>query len=126
MKFVLLTDESRVTLDGPDGWSKEWVYNGDCCTTRIRRQQGGGGVMIWDGIIGDELVGPFRVPAVLKLTSVTYCQFLKNALELWLDDVPLSKLKTIIFMHDNASFHAAKATTTFLKSFGFTVAVKRS
>ena len=46
------------TLDGPDGWSKGWVYNSDCCPTRMRRQQGGGGVMIWGGIIGDELVGP--------------------------------------------------------------------
>ena len=72
--------------------------------------------MIWSGINGDELVGLFRVPVGLKLTSVTYWQFLNNALKPWLDDVPLSKPKKIIFMHDDAPFHAAKATTTFLKS----------
>ena len=75
--------------------------------------------MIWGGIIGDELVGPFRVPEGVKLTSVTYCEFLKNVLEPWQDDLPLSQLKKIIFMHDNAPSHAAKATTTFLKSLGF-------
>ena len=43
MKHVLFTDESRATLDDPDGWSRGWVIRGDQCPTRIRRQQGGGG-----------------------------------------------------------------------------------
>ena len=119
MNLVLLTDESRATLDDPDGWAKGWVYNGDTCHARMRRQQGGGGVMLWTGIIGDELVGFFRVPDGLKLTAATYFEFLKKALEPWLDDFPLSRLKTIVFMHDNATLHAAKATTAFLKSLGF-------
>ena len=96
-------------------WAKCWVYNGETCHTRMRRQQGGGGVMIWAGIIGDELVGPFRVPDGLKLTAATYCEFLKTALEPWLDDLPLSRLKRVVFMHDNAPSHAAKATTAVLK-----------
>ena len=75
--------------------------------------------MIWDDIVRDELVGPFRVSESVKLTSVTYCEFLKNVLEPWQDDLPLSELKKIIFMHDNAPSHAAKGTTTFLKSLGF-------
>ena len=119
MNLVLLTDELRATLDDPDGWAKGWVYNGDTCHTRMRRQQGGGGVMLWAGIIGDELVCLFRVPDGLKLTAATYFEFLKKALEPWLDDLPLSRLKTIVFMHDNATLHAAKATTAFLKSLGF-------
>ena len=63
MKCVLFTDESRATLDGPDGWSKGWVFDGDQCPTRMRRQQGGGGDMIWASIVGDELFGPVRVPS---------------------------------------------------------------
>ena len=47
MKFVLITDASRATLDGPDGWAKGWVYNGEQAPMRLRHQQGGGGVMIW-------------------------------------------------------------------------------
>ena len=57
MKFVLFTDECRATLDGVNGWSKGWVFNGDECPTRMRWQQGGGGIMIWGGIIADKLVG---------------------------------------------------------------------
>ena len=119
MKHVLFTDESRATLDGPDGWSRGWVIRGDQCPTRIRRQQGGGGVMLWAGIVGDELVGPFRVQEGVKLTSNTYCQFLKSFLEPWLEEVPLSRLRNLIFMHDNAPSHAAKATTQYLGSIGF-------
>ena len=58
MKMVLFTDDTRATLDVPDGWGKGWVGN----NIRFRRQQGEGGFMIWAGIIGDELVGPVRVP----------------------------------------------------------------
>ena len=86
----------------------------------MRRQQGVGGVMIWAGIIGDELVGPFRVPDGLKLTAATYCEFLKTALEPWLDDLPLSRLKSERqFSCTTTPSHAAKATTTVLKSLGF-------
>ena len=119
MKFVLFTDESRASLDGPDGWAKGWVFNSDNCPNRMRRQQGGGVVMIWGGIIGNAIIGPFRVPEGLKLSSATYWQFPKNSLEPWLDNLPLATLKKIIFMHDNAPSHAAKATTQFLHSLGF-------
>ena len=119
MKHLLFTDKSRATLDGPDGWSRGWVIRGDQCPTRIRRQQGGGGIMLWVGIVGGELVGPFRVQEGVKLTSHTYCQFLKSFLEPWLEDVPLSRLRNLIYMHDNAPSHAAKATTQYLKSIGF-------
>ena len=65
---------SRATLDGPDGWSRGWVIRGHQCPTRTRRQQGGGGVMLWTGIVVDDLVGPFSVQEGVKLTSHTYCQ----------------------------------------------------
>ena len=54
-----------------------------------------------------------------KLTSHTYCQFLKSFLEPWLEDVPLSRLRNLIYMHDDAPSHAAKATTQYLESIGF-------
>ncbi len=36
--------------------------NGHPVPTRLRRQKGGGGVMIWAGTLGSEMAGPFRVP----------------------------------------------------------------
>jgi hypothetical protein len=65
----------------------------------MRRQQGGGRVMICGRIIGNAIIGPFRIPEGLKLSSATYCPFLKNSLEPWLDNLPLARLKKIIFMH---------------------------
>ncbi len=39
MEYVLFTDESRATLDGPDGWAKGWVIKGYPAPVRLRRQQ---------------------------------------------------------------------------------------
>ena len=51
-EVVMFTDECRATHDWPDGWSKGWVANGSNRPIRVRRQQGGGGIMFWAGIIG--------------------------------------------------------------------------
>ena len=77
---VLFTDESRTTLDGPDGWMSGWLLNGTTPQSKIRRQQGGGGVMIWAGIINNQIVGPFRVPdgVTMCAKSYTYVDFLKK------------------------------------------------
>ena len=99
---VLFTDEARATLDGPDGWAKVWKPNGAPTPYRIRRQQGGGGVMFWAGNIGEELVGPFRVPEGVKLPSNAYTAFLDDHLSPWLEDLPLSRRFQTVFMHDHA------------------------
>ena len=97
MKMVLFTNETRATLDGPNGWGKGWDGNGQERYTHFRRQQGRGGVIIWAGIIGDELVGPVRVPEGVKITSAAYCQLLESVLLPWLEDVPLLKRCKLIF-----------------------------
>ncbi|EER03531.1 Transposable element Tc3 transposase, putative [Perkinsus marinus ATCC 50983] len=66
---VLWTDESRATLDGPDGWVRGWIMDRTACPSRSKRQQGGGGVMIWAGIIEGKVVGPVRVQQGVKMNS---------------------------------------------------------
>jgi transposase len=119
MKMVLFTDETRATLDGPDGWGKGWVGKGQERHIRFRRQQGGGGVMIWAGMIEYELIVPVRVPDGVKITSAAYCQLLESALLPWLEDETLQKRRRLIFQHDNAPSHSAKATQAFLSSIRF-------
>ena len=63
---------------------------------RLRRQQGGGGVMFWAGIIGDVLIGPVKVQEGVKLDSKRYCEFIDSALSDWLDDLPLEQRRKII------------------------------
>ncbi len=74
-KQSCLLMSGRATLDGPDGWSSGWLVDGHHVPTRMRRQQGGGGVMFWAGIMGRELVGPFRVPEGVKMTSAKVYSF---------------------------------------------------
>ena len=53
--------------------------DGSSVATSVQQEldvkQGGGGVMLWAGIVEDEVVGPFRLEEGVKLTSQTYCQF---------------------------------------------------
>ncbi len=115
---VLFTDECRATLDGPDGWSSGWLVNGHPVPTRLRRQQGGGGVMIWAGILGSEMVGPFRGPDSVKMTSARYVEFLTDHFLLWYRKKNHAFQNKMIFMQDNAPSHAAKNTIDSLIAMG--------
>ena len=72
---VMFTDECRATLDGPGGFSRGWVLNKLDIPVRVRRQQGGGGVIFWAAILGSKLIGPFKVPDRVKMTAFTYTDF---------------------------------------------------
>ena len=76
--------------------------------------------MFWAGIIDDTLVGPFMVEEGVKLTSKSYCDFLEVNLCGWLEDVPLTLRKKLVFMQEVTPSHNAKATKEFLKTIGFT------
>lgn len=116
---VLFTDETRATLDGPDGWSKGWVVYGGYRHRRFRRQQGGGGIMIWAGIIGGIMVGPWKVPDGVKMTADNYIAFLREHFEPWFKKQRVAFKRTMIFMQDNAPSHSAKKTIEYLQQLGF-------
>ena len=112
---VLWTDEMRVTVDGPHGWARGWISTGHRAPLPLRHQQGGGGVLVWAGIIKDELVGPFRVEDGVKLNSQSYCQFLEDTFfKQWYRKKSASFKKNMIFMQDNAPSHASKYSTAWL------------
>lgn len=116
---VIWTDEMRATLDGPDGWARGWIAEGTDAPPRLRRQQGGGGVMIWAGIIKNELIGPFRVAEGVKMDSANYCKFLGENFLPWLKTKTAAQRKKMMFMHDNAPSHASKFTAEWLASRGY-------
>ena len=111
---VIFTDESRWTLDGPGGWSKGWILDDRTAPITKRRQQDGGGIVIWTGIVGNKLIGPFKVDDGVTLTSETYCKFLSNTFFKWYRSQKRSSKANYVFMHENAPSHAANATTQFL------------
>ena len=118
-EHVLSTDASRATLDGPDGWMSGWLLNGTKPQSRIRRQQGGGGVMIWAGIINDAIVGPFSVPDGVKMNAKSYVEFLKKNFLPWYRKQQLALKRKMIFMHDNTPSHAARYTCDAISKFRF-------
>ena len=113
-EYVLFTDECRASLDGPDDWRRGWFSAAHGRPHLLRRQQGGGSVMFWAGIVGNELVGPFRVEDGVKMTAIVYIDFLKKNFVPWHKSKHLAFRKTFVFMHDNAPSHAARLTTGYL------------
>ena len=114
-KNVVFTDECWATLNGPDGWS----LNCRPVESQIRRQQGGGGVMFWAGIKGNEIIGPFRVPQGVKVDSKGYCQLLTDFFIPWLEDQTLMERKSLVFQQDNAPAHKSRYTQSWLMDHGF-------
>uniref|UniRef100_A0A8C5MML4 Tc1-like transposase DDE domain-containing protein n=1 Tax=Leptobrachium leishanense TaxID=445787 RepID=A0A8C5MML4_9ANUR len=111
---VLFTAECCATLDGPEGCG--WLVDGHPVPTRLQCQQGCGEVMFWAGIMGRELVGPFRVPEGVKITSAKYVEFLTDHFLPWYRNYAFCN--KIIFMHDNAPSHAAKNTSASMAAMG--------
>lgn len=74
--------------------------------------------MIWAGIIGSELVGPFRVKDGVKMNSEAYCNFLDENLMPWLQRKRAAFRKEIIFMQDNAPSHSSRYSKGWLESKG--------
>ena len=112
---VIFTDECCATLDWPDSW----IIEGESIPVRLRRQQGARGVMFWARIVGNKLIGPFRVSERVKLDSQFYVKFLSDNFFAWYKSQSRSFKMKCIFMHDNAPAHASRLTAEFLapKSF---------
>ena len=60
--------------------------------------------MIWAGIIGNELVGPFKVEDDVKIDLAGYTQFLEKNLTPWMKKKSAAFNKKIVFMQANGSF----------------------
>ena len=90
-------------LMAPDGWMSGWLLNSTKPQSRIRRQQGGGGVVIWAGIMND-------VPDGVNMNAKSYVEFLKKNFLPWYRKQQLALKRKMIFMHDNSPSHAALYT----------------
>lgn len=76
-----LTDETRVTLDGPEGWGCSWITTGHRAPLAIRCQQSGNGVLAWIAVIKDDL---FLLKMDLELSSnpaATFWRYFPQAME---------------------------------------------
>lgn len=100
-------------------WTECWGFvDGHHVPTRLQCQQGGGGLMFWARIKGKELVGHFRVPRGVKMTSVKHLECLTDHFLPWYTKNNRAFQSKIIFMSDNAPSHAAKNTSASLAAMG--------
>lgn len=60
-------------------------------------------VNVWLGVVGDELIGPYLLPA--RLNSENYLIFLQEVLPGLLENVPLPIRREMIFQQDGAPAH---------------------
>ena len=102
---VVFSDESRFTLDGPDGYSAHWQDTRKCGRWRSSRRFGGGSVMVW---------GAFSYRGKTELVFVDgnmdsskYCSILDTNLIPFIGDV---HPRGAVFQQDNASCHTSEYT----------------
>ena len=67
-----------------------------------------GRVMFWAGIVGDKLIGPFRVPDGVKLDSQSSVYLLCDNFFAWYKSQSRSFKLKCIFMHDNAPAYVSR------------------
>ena len=96
-------------------FSRGWVLKKLDIPVRLRRQQGGGGVMFWAAILGAKLIGPFKVPDGVKTTAFTYTEFLEQNLIPEIHLLQPGLHDNFVFMHDNAPSHASLMARVFLR-----------
>ncbi|KAG2919704.1 hypothetical protein PC115_g10046 [Phytophthora cactorum] len=88
-EHILEPDEKKLNLDGPDGFKYYWRDMRRPAPAYVRRQNGGGSVMVW---------GAFSAAGKSKLAILRGCQNSDFASQ-----------------QDNASIHASRETKQFLE-----------
>ncbi|KAG2904511.1 hypothetical protein PC119_g11430 [Phytophthora cactorum] len=86
---IIFSDEKKLNLDGPDGFKYYWRDMRRPAPAYVRRQNGGGSVMVW---------GAFSAAGKSKLAILRGCQNSDFASQ-----------------QDNASIHASRETKQFLE-----------
>ncbi|KAF4659971.1 hypothetical protein FOL47_007367 [Perkinsus chesapeaki] len=96
----------KFNLDGPDGVYHYWKLPKSPGLQRSKRSFGGGSVMVWGAICGDQKLALVVVDT--RLDSAKYQQLLTDHL------LPVLKAG-MVFQQDNAPCHASRSTKTWLE-----------
>jgi hypothetical protein len=110
-KNIVFTDETRYSLDGPDGlmsWQQPRTRR-----KRPRRQQGGGSIMIWGMLFPSGELHFLEVTGTLNSTK-----YIKLLSDFALPIISSQLLDDWLLQQDNAPAHTAAATQNFLETKG--------
>lgn len=109
---VLFTDESRFKLFRNDGRERVYRRQGErLAPACIREVQpfGGGGVMVWGGICGEQ-----KTDLVIVQGNLNAVQYRDQVLQPVVLPFLRNQPQGIVFQHDNARPHTARLTVNFL------------
>ncbi|GMF36073.1 unnamed protein product [Phytophthora fragariaefolia] len=107
---VVFSDEKKWNLDGPDGYQRYWQNLRVPRRQTVRRQNGGGSLMVWGGFSRG---GKTEVAILVgKQNSNDYVYTLS---EYMLPYVHMHFGLEYIFQQDNASIHTSKRTAEFFE-----------
>ena len=113
-KKVYFSDESRFTLEGPDGnrtFISDKAHKNQPENYQSISKFGGGSLMVW-GFITFDGVGKL-IKTSNRMNSDEYKSILNNGLISFLAEKNIDPIE-IIFQHDNASCHKTKKITEHL------------
>ena len=104
LQFVLFTDEASFTRDGISNSRNNHVWDEENPHAIVEsHHQQRFAVNIWAGIVHDNLIGPYLLPA--RLNGHRYLRFLQRVLPELLEDVPLAVCERMWIQHDGAPPH---------------------
>lgn len=109
---VLFSDESRFCLFKSDGRVRVYRRRGErtaaCCIQEVV-PYGGGSVMVWGGILGEE-----KTPLVIVNGNLTAQRYVDDILHPVVCPFLRQQAQGVIFQQDNARPHTARVTQNFL------------
>ncbi|KAJ8537363.1 hypothetical protein ON010_g13234 [Phytophthora cinnamomi] len=115
---IIFSDEKKFNLDGPDGLRHYWREKRRPATQPVRRQNGGGSVIVWGG-------GGFSVDGKSKLAVLQGRQASEHyeytVSEYILPFAHLHHGLDYMYQQDNASIHRSKLTTDSFEEEGVRV-----
>uniref|UniRef100_H3G944 Tc1-like transposase DDE domain-containing protein n=1 Tax=Phytophthora ramorum TaxID=164328 RepID=H3G944_PHYRM len=110
---IIFSDEKKFNLDGPDGLQSYWHDVRRPPRTTVRRQNGGGSVMVWGG---------FSAKGKTVLTGrQASAQYIYTASEFLLPYAHLNYGMDFVYQQDNASIHTSQKTKAFFEEQGVNV-----
>lgn len=107
---IIFSDEKRFCFDGPDSW-RSW-YDPFDPPIRIKRQMGGGGIMVWGMVLPDGEVYVELLEG--RVNSDKYINLLKYKVKPYLNH--RFGAENYYLQQDNCSVHVSKQTLNYMKS----------
>ena len=109
-KNVVFSDEKRFKCDGPDNWCS-W-YDPFDPPKRIKRQMGGGGIMVWGMTLPTGEIYVKKLEG--KVDSSKYISLIKFSVKPYLNTVYPDQ--NYLLQQDNCKVHVSKATLRYMKT----------